>query len=229
MQSLMWFSNIEEVPWAIWLKSTIFKAQQHGSVPSSNKPIPEPRQQKANVDLFLCYHMASLGHNEQIHGALVTHICVNTLKLRQNGHHFADDPFKCILIQLLEFQLKFHWSFFLSFHLTIFQDWFRKWLGTDQATSHYLNQWWLDYWRIYALLGFNELMNCFIICLIYGIKHVLHQTITQPNNVSLPTGLWWTSFNKFELNYKIFIQEKCICSQYIYVQGLFSIFGCAWA
>ena len=26
----------------------------------------------------------------------------------------------------------------------------------DQATSHYLNQWWLDYWRIYASLGLNE-------------------------------------------------------------------------
>ena len=26
-----------------------------------------------------------------------------------------------------------------------------------QATSHYLNQWWLVYWRIYASLGLNEL------------------------------------------------------------------------
>ena len=25
-----------------------------------------------------------------------------------------------------------------------------------QATSHYLNQWWLDYWRIYVSLGRNE-------------------------------------------------------------------------
>ena len=27
----------------------------------------------------------------------------------------------------------------------------------NQATSHYLNQWWLFYWRIYASLGLNEL------------------------------------------------------------------------
>ena len=27
----------------------------------------------------------------------------------------------------------------------------------DQATSHYLNQWWLDYRRKYASLGLNEL------------------------------------------------------------------------
>ena len=61
-------------------------------------------------------------------------------------------------MKMFEFQLKFHWSLFLRFQLTIFQHWFRKWLGADQATSHYLNQWWLVYWCIYASLGLNELM-----------------------------------------------------------------------
>ena len=28
----------------------------------------------------------------------------------------------------------------------------------DQATSHYLNQWWLVYWCLYASLDLNELM-----------------------------------------------------------------------
>ena len=27
-------------------------------------------------------------------------------------------------------------------------------------TSHYLNQWWLDYWCIYASLGLNEFTHC---------------------------------------------------------------------
>ena len=40
------------------------------------------------------------------------------------------------------FWFKFHWNLFQRVKLTIFQHWFRKWLGTDQATSHYLNQWW---------------------------------------------------------------------------------------
>ena len=31
---------------------------------------------------------------------------------------------------------------FLEVQLTIFQHWFRKWLGAQQATTHYLNQWW---------------------------------------------------------------------------------------
>ena len=55
-------------------------------------------------------------------------------------------------------QLKFHWSSFLKARLTKFQHWFRKWLGADQATSQYLNQWWFDYWRIYASLGLNKLI-----------------------------------------------------------------------
>ena len=32
---------------------------------------------------------------------------------------------------------------------------------TGQATSHYLNQWWLVYWHIYASLGFSEL-RCYL-------------------------------------------------------------------
>ena len=62
-------------------------------------------------------------------------------------------------MKLLEFRLKLHWSLFLRAQWTILQHWFRKWLGADQATSHYLNQWWLDYRRIYASLGLNELTH----------------------------------------------------------------------
>ena len=67
----------------------------------------------------------------------------------------VSNPFSWM--KMHEFWLKFHWSLFLMVRLTIFQHWFRKWLGADQATSHYLNQWWLDYRRIYASLGPNEL------------------------------------------------------------------------
>ena len=48
---------------------------------------------------------------------------------------------------------------FLKVQLTIFQHWFRSWLRAIQATSHYLNEWLLVYWCIYALLGLNELIN----------------------------------------------------------------------
>ena len=44
--------------------------------------------------------------------------------------------------KMFEFRLHFHWSLFLRVQLTIFQHWCRYWLGAEQATSHYLNQWW---------------------------------------------------------------------------------------
>ena len=53
-------------------------------------------------------------------------------------------------------RLRFHWNLFLRFVLILFQHWFRYWLDADQATNHYMNQWWLVYWRIYASPGLNE-------------------------------------------------------------------------
>ena len=60
-------------------------------------------------------------------------------------------------MKLFKFRLRFHWSLFPRVQIIIFQHWFRYWLGAGQATSHYLNQWWLVYWRIYASFGLNEL------------------------------------------------------------------------
>ena len=56
-------------------------------------------------------------------------------------------------MKMLELRLKF----VPKGRYAIFYHWFRQWLGADQATSHYLNQWWLIYWRINASLGHNEL------------------------------------------------------------------------
>ena len=59
-------------------------------------------------------------------------------------------------MKIVVFWSKFHWNLFARIQLTIIRHWFRWWPGADQATSHYLNQWWLIYRRIYAL-GLNEL------------------------------------------------------------------------
>ena len=83
-------------------------------------------------------------------------------------------------MKMFGFRLKFHWSLFLRVQLTIFQHWFRKWLGAVQATSHYLNQWWLFYGCIYASLGLNELTQWNIIMHVYAhlqkykIRNILH-------------------------------------------------------
>ena len=44
----------------------------------------------------------------------------------------------------LVFWLKFQWSLILRVQLTMTHHWFWQWLGTERATSHYLNQSWPD-------------------------------------------------------------------------------------
>ena len=67
---------------------------------------------------------------------LLTHWC-----WKKSGRHFADDIFKCIFMnESVWISIKSS----LKIQIKTFQYWFG---------SHYLNQWWLVYWRIYALLG----------------------------------------------------------------------------
>ena len=78
-------------------------------------------------------------------------------------------------IKMYVFRLTFHWNLFLVVQLTIFQHRFRWWLGADQATSHYLKQWWLDYRRIYASLGLNDniVISVHIMCVVLIRFHLL--------------------------------------------------------
>ena len=56
---------------------------------------------------------------------------------------FSDDIRKHISwMKILEFRLIFHWNLFLEIKWIVSQHWFRQWLGAEQATRHYLNQWW---------------------------------------------------------------------------------------
>ena len=98
-------------------------------------------------------------------------------------------------MEMYEFRLKFHWSLFLRFQLTIFQHWFRYWLGAVQATSHYLNQWWLVYWHIYVSLNLNELR--------WGVK--FGSQMCQKNHMRcLQTFLW---------SVKGYLDDWTLCSQ----------------
>ena len=45
-------------------------------------------------------------------------------------------------MKMYEFWLRVHVSLYLRVQLTLIHHWLRLWLGADQATSHYLNQWW---------------------------------------------------------------------------------------
>ena len=83
------------------------------------------------------------------------------MRPRRDGHHFQTTFTNTFSwTKIYKFRSIFHWCLFPRVQLTIFQHWFRQWLGAGQAPSHYLKQWWLVYWCIYASLGLNELSKC---------------------------------------------------------------------
>ena len=97
---------------------------------------------------------------------LTTHPCVfrclrvNTLRLAQNISHFTDDIFQLIHFpqyKLLHFDSNFTEICSEKVQFANNQHWVRQWLNAVQATSHYLNQWWLVFRCIYASLCLNEL------------------------------------------------------------------------
>ena len=86
------------------------------------------------------------------------HYKVNTLRLRQNGRHFTDNILKCIFLnENIWISLKISLKFVPEVQINNIPALVQIMLGTDQATSHYVEQWWLVYWGIYASLGLNEL------------------------------------------------------------------------
>ena len=100
-----------------------------------------------------------------------------------------------------EFRLTSHWSLFLGVQLTICQHWFRWWLGAGQATSHYLNQCWLVYWRKYALLGLNELKA-------YGCNYFTYPCLNPRWSV------YWRIYASLDFNDLIVSQNGPVLSVY---------------
>ena len=66
--------------------------------------------------------------------------------------------FKCIFFNE-DTWISIEISLILEVQLTIFQHWFRWWLGAIKVASHYLNQWRLDYWRIYICVTRHQWVN----------------------------------------------------------------------
>ena len=87
-------------------------------------------------------------------------------------------------MEIFEFRLRFHWGLSLRIQLTIFQHWLRQWLCADQATSHYLNQWWLVYRRMYGLTYCSHLASDILVNNGLGIYICMYdrrQAITWTN------------------------------------------------
>ena len=83
---------------------------------------------------------------------------INTLRPRPNGHHVLDNIFECIFLNervLNSIQVSLQYVPKGPNNnipaLVQIMAWRRP------GDSHYLNQWWLIYWCIYASFGLNEL------------------------------------------------------------------------
>ena len=118
------------------------------------------------------YCNLALNHRHRLSYAIIFSTChhlsvtwiLNTLRPTQNCRHFADDIFKYIFLNdNVWISLKISLIFVLRLKLPILQHRFRSWLGTDQATSHYLNQFWLVYWCMYVSFSLNELNKSYLI------------------------------------------------------------------
>ena len=79
-----------------------------------------------------------------------THEVFNSSSLDQIAAILADDVFRCIFLnETFCIFIRISLKFVLRAQLTISQHQFRQWLGTDQATSHYLNKCWPS-WPIHT-------------------------------------------------------------------------------
>ena len=112
-------------------------------------------------------------------------------------------------MKMLEFRLRFHWSLFLRVQLTTIQHWFRQWLGAGQATSHYLNQWWLDHWRIYASIGLNELSK------IWWMKECYHHQCQWLQDQGLNSSSMRISTLKIHVHNHVHISKYCMNQGYV--------------
>ena len=91
---------------------------------------------------------------------------------------------------------EFHWSLSLRVQLTISQDWFRLWLGVEQATSHYLDQFWpksLTYLCNARKRGVNHYIT------FHHMNMVLAVMILSGNPISVAimdyVGMFWLARN----------------------------------
>ena len=65
-------------------------------------------------------------------------------------------------------------------------------VGADQATSHYLNHWCLVYWRKYASLGLNELVDTDMIWYTVSWYRQLHSSLYSLYMLQLSMNNDWT-------------------------------------
>ena len=105
-------------------------------------------------DIFKCIFLnenVSISIEIQLKFVHSIPVLVQIMARRRPG---GEPSLESVMVRLLKHicQLVVHWEMWQLCENIIFTHFI-------QATSHYLNQWWLVYWCIYASLGLNELIS----------------------------------------------------------------------
>ena len=91
-------------------------------------------------------------------GLMFTWVNINTLRLRQNYCHFIDDIFKSIFVnEIVWISIKISLKFVPKVQIHNIPALVQIMAWCWPGDNHYLNQWWLVYWHLYAPLGLNAL------------------------------------------------------------------------
>ena len=81
------------------------------------------------------------------------------VEAKTKRRHFADFFFKCnFLNENVWTSIKISLKFVPNDPINNIPALVQLMAGAGRATGHYLNQWWLDYRRIYASLGLKEVI-----------------------------------------------------------------------
>ena len=117
---------------------------------------------KSSCCLHMIYFPIWISHRDVLSIAIMSFIItsINSLRPWPTRRHFADDIFKCIFENENEWiSPRISLKFVPKVRINNIPALVQIKALRRQATSHYLNQWWLVDWRIYASLGLNELMD----------------------------------------------------------------------
>ena len=115
----------------------------------------------------------SSAYREFWHNVLIWQgLPINTLRPRQNGRHFADDTFKRIFMnESVRISINISLKFVPKCLINNTPAWVQIMAWRRPSASHYLSQWWLIYWRIYASLGVNELRKMTRWILLFHVEY----------------------------------------------------------
>ena len=122
------------------------------------------------------------------------------LRPKEAGHHFTDNIFKCFFLnENLWISINISLKFVLEGQSNNIPSLIQIMACADQATSHYLNQWWLRLvTHIYTSLGLNELRqgyHVFNVILNFSLGNVKHICIFH----HFSTLKWHRLFRPFPL------------------------------